>query len=282
MGKKIDLAICQIKVSYDKRANLRHAGEMLERATNNGAKLVVLPEIFNVPYDTSIMADQAEVYPGETALFLSEIARKNKCILVGGSIPERSLDGEVFNTSYTFDQDGNLIGRHRKMHLFDIEIPGQITFKESSVFAAGNSLEVIHHQDLCMGIVICYDIRFPEIIRLLALQGVQLLIVPAAFNMTTGPAHWELLMRSRAIDNQIYVIAASPARNPDASYQAWGHSLIVDPWGSVMAEAGDGEEILFCQLDLSQLDQVRNHMPLLSHRRTDLYDLCNKMSGKKS
>ncbi len=281
MNRVIDLAICQIHVSNDKKANLRHAGIMIKQAAENGAKLVVLPEIFNVPYDTSIMADQAEVYPGETALFLSETARKNHCVVVGGSIPERSRSGQIFNTSYTFDQYGNLIGQHRKIHLFDIDIPGQITFKESNIFTAGNRLDIIQHQDLCFGIVICYDIRFPELARLLSLQGAQLLIVPAAFNMTTGPAHWELLMRSRAIDNQMYVVAASPARNPEAKYQAWGHSLVVDPWGSVMVEAGSGEEIITCQIDFSILDRVRNEMPLLNHRRTDIYDICNKASRKK-
>lgn len=278
MNKQLNLGICQIQVTNDKSTNLRHAGEMIKSAVRDGAEMVVLPEVFNVPYVTSIMASQAEVYPGETARFLSETARKNRCILVGGSIPERSQNGDIFNTSYTFDQDGNLIGAHRKIHLFDIDIPGQITFKESKVFTAGNTLEIIRYQDLCIGTIICYDIRFPELARLLTQQGANMLIVPAAFNMTTGPAHWDLLMRSRAIDNQLFVVAASPARNPEASYHAWGHSMVVDPWGMVMAEAGHGEEILNCRLDFSVLDRVRKEMPLLNHRRTDLYDVCKKTS----
>ncbi len=276
MGTVLNLAICQMRVTDSKSHNLVHAGAMVEQAAQKGAQIVVLPEIFNLPYDTAVMADQAESCPGETTAFLAQSARRNRVILVGGSIPERADNGRIFNTCFIYGPSGQLIGQHRKMHLFDIDIPGQITFKESSVFAAGNRLEVIHHQGLGIGVVICYDIRFPELARLLALRGAQLLVVPASFNMITGPAHWELLMRTRAVDNQLYVVAASPAQNPEAGYKSWGHSLVADPWGTLLAQAGSGEEILYCQVDLSALNKVRRELPLLDHRRTDLYDICTQ------
>ncbi len=276
MGTVLNLAICQMRVTDSKSRNLVRAGAMIEQAAQKGAQLVVLPEIFNLPYDTAIMAAQAESCPGETTAFLAQSARQNRIILVGGSIPERADNGRIFNTCFVFGPSGQLIGQHRKMHLFDIDIPGQITLKESSVFAAGNRFEVIHHQGLGIGVVICYDIRFPELARLAALQGAQILVVPASFNMITGPAHWELLMRTRAVDNQLFVAAASPARNPEAGYKSWGHSLVADPWGTVLVQAGSGEETLHCQVDLSVVNRVRRELPLLDHRRTDLYDICTR------
>jgi len=267
------IAICQMKVSDHKKNNLLKAGEMIRSASTQGAQMVVLPEIFNGPYQTDLMASYAEIYPGGTSTFLSATARQNKIVLVGGSIPEKDQDGKIYNCSYVFDEQGDLIGQHRKMHLFDIDIPGQIHFKESDVFTAGDQLQIIRHKNLVFAVVICYDIRFPELARMAALQGAKLLVVPAAFNTTTGPAHWELLMRTRAVDNQLFVIAASPARNPAASYQAWGHSLVVDPWGKIVSKAasGSGEDVVWADLDWDIVDKVRRELPLLKHRRTDIY-----------
>jgi predicted amidohydrolase len=273
MGANLKIAICQMRVANHKLDNLNHAGELIREAARNSAHLVVLPEIFNVPYQTELMAANAEYFPGPTTTFLSDLARQHKIILVGGSIPERDKDGKVYNSSYVFDEQGELIGKHRKMHLFDIDIPGQIQFQESAVLAAGDRLQIVRQKDLVFAVIICYDIRFPELARLAALEGAQLLIVPAAFNLTTGPAHWELLMRSRAVDNQLFVIAASPARNTETKYQPWGHSLVVDPWGTIMSEAGTAEEIIYAELDLSLIAKVRQEMPLYLHRRTDVYDL---------
>ena len=264
-------AICQMLVSDDKNDNLSHAGEMIYEASKRQAQMIILPEIFNGPYQTELMAENAEIFPGKTTSFLSDLSRKNKIILVGGSIPEKDEAGKIYNSSYVFDEQGNLIGKHRKMHLFDIDIPGQIYFKESDVFTAGNSLQIIRHKDLTFAVIICYDIRFPELARLAALEGAQLLIVPAAFNLTTGPAHWELLIRTRAVDNQLFVIAASPALNPAASYHAWGHSMAADPWGTVIDEGKTGEEIIYVQLDLSIINKVRRELPLMQHRRNDIY-----------
>ncbi len=274
MADILKLAICQMLIGSDKSANLAHAGQMVDEAAQNGAQIVVLPEIFSMPYQTDLMVKHAEVCPGLTTVYLADLARSNRVILVGGSIPEKDEEGRIFNTSFIFDEQGLLIGKYRKMHLFDIDIPNQMTFRESDAFSAGNSLEVVQHPTLKLAVIICYDIRFPELVRWAVLEGAQLLVVPAAFNMTTGPAHWEILFRTRAVDNQLFVAAASPARNIGSSYQAWGHSMIVDPWGTVIGQAGSDETILYADLDLDMIGRVRQQLPLLRHRRTDLYRFC--------
>ena len=271
MLEKLKLAICQMQVSNCKEDNLAKAGEMVNKAARRGARMLILPEMFNAPYQTDQLAEYAEYHPGLSTSFLSDLARQNRIFLVGGSIPEKDAQGRIYNCSYTFDEEGTVIGQHRKIHLFDIDIPGQIYFKESEVFTAGDKLQLIRYRGLIVAVIICYDIRFPELARMAALEGAQILIIPAAFNHTTGPAHWELLMRTRAVDNQVFVVAASPALNPEASYQAWGHSMVADPWGTVISEGGSGEETIYAELDLTMIDKVRRELPLLKHRRTDIY-----------
>ena len=240
--------------------------------------MVVLPEVFNSPYQTELFFDYAEPYPGPTTRLLSSLAAEHKVLLVGGSIIEKDGDGKLYNSSFIFDEKGQLLGRHRKVHLFDINLPGKITFRESDTLNSGDSITVIRHQGLCFSLMICYDFRFPELARAAVLEGAQLMVVPASFPITTGEAHWDLLMRSRAVDNQCFVIAAAPARNPESSYQAWGHSMVVDPWGRIMAEAGEEEGIIYAELDFEQVEQIRQQLPLLEHRRQDLYQLNYKVS----
>lgn len=273
MDKKITAAICQMKVVTNKDENLHKAGEMIKAAAAQGANLVVLPEIFNGPYNSQLFSNFAETFPGKTTDFLANSARQNEVFIVGGSIAEKDNTGKIYNTCYIFNQEGELAGKHRKIHLFDIDIPGKIKFQESAALSPGNRITVFNYQNIQLGVMICYDVRFPELARAMALEGVKIIIIPAAFNTTTGPAHWETTMRSRAIDNQLFVIAASPARSPEAGYQAWGHSMVVDPWGTIISQAGINEEIIFADLDLSEVDRVREELPLLKHRRSDIYKL---------
>lgn len=270
---KLTLAICQMKVQTDKELNLQRAEEMITNAAVQGARLIVLPEIFNSPYQAALFPDYAEIFPGQTSNFLSRMAEKHSICLVGGSIVEKDETNKIYNSSYVFDENGELIKKYRKAHLFDIDLPGRISFKESATLSPGNDLAVFNYDSIPAGLMICYDIRFPELARVLALEGARLLIIPAAFNLTTGSAHWDLLMRCRAVDNQLFVVAASPARNPDASYQAWGHSMIVDPWGTVIAEADEEEAIILAELDFSLVEKIRKELPLLKQRRTDLYQI---------
>ncbi|WP_018084680.1 carbon-nitrogen hydrolase family protein [Desulfurispora thermophila] len=269
----VTVGICQLDVLEDKQANIEKAVKMIDRAADAGAELVVLPEMFNCPYHTAKFKAYAESWPeGETLRALATAARDSGVYLVGGSIAEQDGDN-LYNTSFIFAPDGKLLSRHRKVHLFDVDLPGGISVKESATLGYGNQVTVVPASFGSFGVAICYDIRFPELARLMVLRGAQIIVVPAAFNMTTGPAHWHLLYRMRAVDNQVFMVAASPARNVDASYVAYGHSLVVDPWGEIVAEAGTGEQLLIARMDLDRLRKVRAQLPLLRHRRTDIYTL---------
>lgn len=267
------IALCQLTVIQDKQKNLIRAREMIKDAAAQGAQLVVLPEMFNCPYLAHLFPLYAESYPGgETLLMLSEAARQEKVVLVGGSVPELS-GGRVYNASFIFGPDGSLLGRHRKMHLFDVDLPGGVVVKESSTLGAGEAITVADTPLGPLGVAICYDVRFPELLRLMTLRGAKVILVPAAFNMTTGPAHWEMLFRMRAVDNQVFVAAASPARDTSAAYVAFGHSMLADPWGNVLVRADEKEQVLLGEIDLAEVDKIRARLPLLKHRRTDLYCL---------
>lgn len=273
MEKNFKAAICQLTVGEDKQKNINQARQMIGEAAENGARLVVLPEMFNCPYQTRMFPRYAESYPdGESIQMLAEAARAGRIYLVGGSVPERDGD-KVYNTSFIFGPDGNLLARHRKIHLFDVDLASGLRVQESSTLGYGNDITVVPTELCNIGVAICYDIRFPELIRLMALKGAHMVVVPAAFNMTTGPAHWDLVFRMRAIDNQVFMVAASPARDIKAGYVAYGHSLLLDPWGNVMARATEKQEILYGEVELERIDKIRRELPLLTHRRTDLYEL---------
>ena len=259
-------------ITEDKGKNLKRAEALIREAVEAGSQWVVLPEMFNCPYDNQYFPDFAESFPGQTTTMLSDLAKELKILLIGGSIPERCED-KIYNTSFIFDWEGKLVGKHRKMHLFDIDVAGGIRFQESEILSPGEAVTVINAPQCSVGVSICYDMRFPELMRLMALEGAKVIITPAAFNMTTGPAHWELSVRARALDNQVYFIAASPARNPHASYQAYGHSIVVNPWGTVIAQADENEGILYAEIDLGFVNKVRRELPLLAHRREDIYEL---------
>ena len=271
MTDKWLLGIVQNCVTGDKDRNLNRAREQIREAAGLGAKVIVLPEMFNCPYDNEVFPHFAEEYPkGKTINMLSEAAAENNIYLFGGSIPEKEHDC-IYNTCFIFGPEGNLVGRHRKVHLFDVDIKGKLTFKESDTLSAGNQITLIQTPMGKIGVCICYDIRFPEMGRLLALEGVVLMVVPAAFNMISGPAHWELSIRMRAVDNQFYVAGAAPARDEKASYVAYGHSIAADPWGQVIGAMDEKEGIMIVEIDPAKLVQVRNELPILKHRRTDLY-----------
>ncbi len=277
MVQKIKLALLQMEVVDDKSANIKKAKKMISSASKEGAELIILPEMFNCPYDNSRFRDYAE-NPSKSPTLdaMAEISRDKQIHLVAGSIPELS-QGNIYNTSFFFNAKGAILGFHRKMHLFDIDVPGKIFFKESDTLTAGEKITVIESDLGKVGIGICYDIRFPELSRLMALKGADILVYPGAFNLTTGPAHWKTLLRSRAMDNQIFIAAASPARNENASYVAYGHSLICNPWGEVIKEAGSGEEIIYSTINLEDISKIRKELPVLSNRRDDVYSLSEKL-----
>lgn len=265
MKDKLKLAICQMTVTADKEANLEKAGGMIDEAAAQGCGLAVLPEMFNCPYSTSQFRAYAENPGGPSWRFLEEKARTKGIYLIGGSIPELDEEGRVFNTSLIYDPQGTLIGKHRKVHLFDVDIKGGIRFKESETLSPGETLTVVDTAYGPIGVAICFDIRFAEMMRAMAFAGARLIVIPAAFNMTTGPAHWELTFRARGLDNQLYMAGAAPARNESASYVSWAHSLVTDPWGRVAADQGTDEGVLLHELDLAEAGAVREQLPILKN-----------------
>ncbi|PYH46900.1 carbon-nitrogen hydrolase family protein [Aspergillus saccharolyticus JOP 1030-1] len=281
LKKPLKLALVQLASGADKAVNLAHARSKVLEAARAGASLIVLPECFNSPYGTQFFPKYAETLlpspptkeqsPSYHAL--SAIAAEAKAYLVGGSIPElEPTTNKYYNTSLVFSPSGALIGTHRKTHLFDIDIPGKITFKESEVLSPGNQLTVVDLPDYGkIGLAICYDIRFPEAAMIAARKGAFLLVYPGAFNTTTGPLHWSLLARARAVDNQVYTALCSPARDLEASYHAWGHSLIVDPSAKVLAETEEKEDIIYADLDNETIQSTRKGIPIYTQRRFDLY-----------
>ena len=221
------------------------------------------------------------VFPMRVAMLQMEVvhdkqknlshAREHHIYLVGGSIPELEED-RVYNTCFVFDREGRQIARHRKAHLFDIDVEGGQRFQESEVLSPGQRRTVFDTEFGTMGLCICFDFRFQELAKAMGDQGAQLIVVPAAFNMTTGPAHWELMFRQRAVDNQLFTLGTAPARNEAEEYVSYGNSILVDPWGTVLARAGAGEELLIADVDFARNQSIRQQLPIRAARRNDLYE----------
>ncbi len=273
---KVKIALCQMNVIDDKETNLKKAGSMIAGSINENADFIVLPEMFNCPYSNDKFIEYAEEEQESVTLNkISKLAGDNDVYILAGSIPEKEGD-KIFNTSYLFDKKGQIIAKHRKMHLFDIDVKDKITFKESDVLTAGDEFTLAETEFGKIGIGICYDVRFVELARIMVENGAQILFYPGAFNMTTGPAHWELLFRARALDNQVFCIGVAPALNMDASYHSYGHSIVTNPWGEVIAQADEKEGLIICEIDLSEIKKIREEIPLLKNKRNDLYEVIRR------
>ena len=221
--------------------------------------------MFCCPYENSCFRAYGEEAGGEAQCALSALAAEKGIYIVGGSVPELT-DGKVYNTCYVYGRQGQLLAKHRKAHLFDIDVEGGQRFRESDTLSPGNAITTFDTEFGIMGLCICFDLRFEELARCMCLQGAQVIFVPAAFNMTTGPAHWELLFRQRAVDNQCFTVGVSPARDESASYVAYGNSLAADPWGSFPLHMDEKEHVQVAELDLSDLEKYRGQIPILSGR----------------
>jgi predicted amidohydrolase len=268
---KFKLGICQLKVTGDKRENLDRARAVVLEAARSGCRVVVLPEMFNCPYTHQFFTRFAETYPeGETFAMLTATAKKSGAYLIGGTIPE-SENGRVYNTCFVYGPDGKLLGRQRKIHLFDIEHES-LVFRESDTLSPGTEIKTFPVPLATFGVAICFDIRFPELSQALTLQGAQVIVVPAAFSTITGPAHWELLLRTRAIDNQVFTVGASPARADESHYAYHGYSMVVNPWGEVIATGGEQETLLQAEIDLDLIDRIRKRLPLLRSQRLSSFN----------
>ena len=272
--EKFKLAVCQIRTELNKRETMEKAERMVKEAAANGANVVVLPEMFNCPYSKEYFRSFADAENGESLEAMSGWARDNGIILVGGSIPEKDGD-KLYNTCFVFDKEGRVIARHRKVHLFDVDIEGGIRFKESNNFAAGNEITVFDTEYGRMGVLVCFDMRFPELVRAMAKRGAEVIFCPAQFNMTTGPRHWELTIRARAMDNEIYYVGASAARYEGFAYECWGHSTVANPFGMVIADCDEKEQILYSEIDLNEVESVRKQLPTFLNLREDVYDIAH-------
>lgn len=273
---KIKIALCQMNVVDNKEENLKKATSMINHSLEDNPDFIVLPEMFNCPYSNDKFIEYCEEEKTSRTLFeISNLASNNNVYILAGSIPEKEED-KLYNTSYLFNRNGEIAAKHRKMHLFDIDVKGKITFKESDVLTAGNDFTIADTEFGKIGIGICYDVRFPELARIMTEEGASVLFYPGAFNMTTGPAHWELLFKSRALDNQVYCVGVAPALNEDASYHSFGHSIITSPWGDVIAEADEKESLIISEIDLDEIKRIREELPLLKNKREDLYEIIKR------
>lgn len=251
------LSLIQMKVGSCKERNLERAAELINSAPRSD--LYMLPEMFCCPYDSALFGDYAEPEGGRVYSALSDMAKSAGAYLIGGSMPELS-EGKIYNTCFVFDGNGSQIARHRKAHLFDVDIKGGQRFMESETLSAGDSPTVFPTPFGNIGVCICFDIRFPAFIH--EMKNIDVLAVPAAFNMTTGPLHWELLFRARAVDEQVFTLGCAPARDESAGYVSYANSIICDPWGRTVARAGAEETVLSFDIDVNEARAVRRQIPV--------------------
>jgi predicted amidohydrolase len=261
-------AAVQMSSGSDKRANLERAEALVRLAAKEGAGLVVLPEVFSWRGPRGKESEFAEPIPGPTTERLGGLARELGIHLQAGSISE-AIAGErrCYNTALLFTPDGALSGKYRKIHLFDVEIPGQVSARESEARKPGGETVVVRTAIGSIGLSVCYDLRFPELYRRLVRAGAEILCIPSAFTFPTGAAHWEPLVRARAIENQCYVIAPDQYGTSPNGYRDYGSSMIVDPWGAVVARASEGECVISAEIRLDYLRRVRAELPALAHAR---------------
>jgi deaminated glutathione amidase len=265
----VKIALCQTNSGEDVPDNEEQVVGLIEEAAAGGADLAALPEVWPRQGSAGQIRETAEPVPGHRTELLAELAARHRMWVHGGSVLE--LDGDrVFNTSVLFDRSGELVATYRKIHLFDADPPGAVPSRESSVFSAGDQVVTAETEFGRVGLSICYDLRFPELYRALAVQGATILFVPAAFRFETGADHWEPLLRARAIEDQAFVVAAAQwgTWGPSGRERRnFGHSLVADPWGNLVAQAPDGVGVTFAELDLARVEQVRQILPSLRHRR---------------
>lgn len=261
------VAVCQLNSGTDRSANLATALDLLTQAAKAGADLAVLPEYTDYLGPTA-QAPAPEPVDGPYPTALAAAAAEHRMWVVGGSFRELGPDPDrIYNTSLVFDRTGALAASYRKIHLYDVEIPGRVSFHESRSVAPGQQPVVVNVEGVLVGLSICYDLRFPELYRQLVDAGAQVLVVPAAFMLHTGRDHWEVLLRARAIENQCYVLAAAQIGDHAPGRTCYGRSLVVDPWGTVLAQAPDQIGVTVTDLDFARLARIRQELPSLTHRR---------------
>lgn len=273
INKRFIVAVVQMDSQADKQANMNCACEFIDEAVNMGASLVSFPELMNYIGDKIIEGDIPETIPGYTTNILIEKAKKYNIYIHCGSIYELiNQNNRYFNTTIMINPKGEIIAKYRKIHMFDVTLPDGTVCHESSTCYAGDQIVTVDSEIGKLGFSICYDIRFPELFRIMALDGAQIIFTPSNFTMQTGKDHWESILRTRAIDNGVYIIAAGQI-GKKINYTAYGNSMVVDPWGTVIARAKNNPGVTIAEIDLGYIDEVRAKISSLKNRRTDIYTL---------
>ena len=264
-------AAVQLNSGNDKRRNLEVSERLVRAAADDGARLIVLPEKWNLLGVAEDLMAGAEAVDGPSIDAARSWARDLRVQIVAGSIAER-VDGEerLFNTSLLIDDDGEVVASYRKIHLFDVDVGG-VTYRESDHEQPGDEIVTSEIDGVGLGLTVCYDLRFPELYRILAVRGARVITVPSAFTTATGRDHWEVLLRARAIENQSFVIAPNQFGEAPPNLSSYGRSMIVDPWGVVLAQAPDGEGFVAAELDLERQLEIRESLPSLANRRPGSY-----------
>lgn len=263
------VGVVQLSSTLETERNFQVAADFLAQASQSGARLAVLPEVFNRRGESARVREQAESLEGPTMQWAAEQARTHGLWLLAGSFGEKAGD-LCHNTSCLFSPEGRRVAVYRKIHLFDVDIPGAVA-RESANVTPGTELVVTEVDGHSLGLTVCYDLRFPELYRSLTLLGARMITVPSAFTERTGRDHWEVLLRARAIENQVFILAPNQFGTTPGTPTSYGRSMIIDPWGTVLAQAGDSEGLILADLDFARQDEVRARLPCLQHRRPELY-----------
>ena len=269
--QKIMVAAIQMSSTPDKEENKETMEALIREAVAAGAELVALPELWSCHGLEKVYKENAEPVPGSTTDFLAGLARELGVYVLGGSILEDAGSEKMYNTSTFFTPDGKLTAVYRKIHLFDVKAPDR-EYLESASIAPGDEVVTAKAGSAVLGLSVCYDVRFPELYRLLVLRGAGILAVPAAFTLQTGKDHWEVLLRARAIENQAFVVAPAQWGQKADGRWTYGRSMILDPWGTILAQCPDRDGYALATLDLDYLDRFRTEFPALANRRPQAYD----------
>ena len=271
-SNSLSVAIVQMNSRDDKSANIQSALALIDDAARSGARLIVLPEVWTYLGPEEGNRDNAEPLPGPVTDLLASKAREHDVYIHAGSILEsRPGEPKVSNTTVVIDPTGAIIGQYSKIHMFDVVLEGVAAYEESNTVSPGNEIVTVEIDGITVGLAICYDLRFPELFRILTLRGADMIILPAAFTMTTGKDHWEVLIRARAIENQVFMVAAGQVGQDSEGKWCYGRSMIVDPWGVVLATAPDRETVIAANLEMEQLEKVRRQVPSVANRMPDRY-----------
>jgi len=266
----LSVGICQIKQGYDIEKNLARGLDMIDEAALKGSEVVVLPEMFITPFEASSMRG-AMYFTQEAIQRLKEKSAAHGIYIIGGSLPYDAGDEKFYNRVMVFDPTGALIYSHDKIHLFDCSPPGVPSAKESDMIRPGDRLDTFNTPWGKASAIVCYDMRFTPLIQILAQKEIIVLFVPASFSLSTGKAHWNMLVRIRAVEIQGIVVGVQPAFNPELGYVPYGHSMIASPWGDVLFDAGADEVVDVVRVDMTDVGKIRKAFPLLAHTRHDLY-----------